>query len=298
MQHGGGAVREGEGEEGLNDSPRTFRSDSARDGSRKGGEPLGRDYHFVKHSSTAFSLSGKRILVTGASSGIGRAVAVAVAGMGGAVVAVGRNRQKLEELLADLEGEGHRSQQTDLTLAADREALAQEVDRCDGIVHAAGALKLLPFSFVREEALRGAQAINYEAPILLTQSLLKKKKLSAGGSIVFITSVAARSGAKGHALYSGTKGALEAAARCLALEVAGQGIRVNCLAPGMVRTAMADESAAAVGDEAMKRHEAAYPLGFGRPNDVANCAAFLLAEASSWVTGTVLVCDGGLLAGR
>jgi NAD(P)-dependent dehydrogenase (short-subunit alcohol dehydrogenase family) len=245
-----------------------------------------------------FSLSGKRILVTGASSGIGRAVAMAVAGMGAAVVVTGRNQERLDDLLVALPGAGHLSHRADLTQAEDREALGGAFEGCHGMVHAAGALKLLPFSFTREKGLREMQAINYEAPLLLTQLLLKKKRIHSGGSIVFISSVAARRGAKGHALYSGSKAALEGAARCLALEVAGQKIRVNCVAPGMVRTAMADEATAAVGDEAMKRHEEEYPLGFGQPDDVAHCAGFLLADASAWVTGTVLVCDGGLLAGR
>lgn len=243
--------------------------------------------------SSIFSLSGRRVLVTGASSGIGRAVALLVAEMGAAVVATGRNQERLDELLAVLPGEGHAGRRADLTVGEEREALLQSFDVCHGVVHAAGALKVLPLSFVRETALREAQAINYEAPVLLTQSLLKKKKISSGGSLVFISSIAARSGAKGHALYSGSKAALEAAARCLALEVAGQGVRVNCVAPGMVQTEMAREASDLVGEEMMRRHEAEYPLGFGQPQDVAAAIGFLLSDAARWITGTALVCDGG-----
>lgn len=240
-----------------------------------------------------FDLDGRTILVTGASSGIGRATAVAVAELGASVVLVGRREKVLDEVLAVLPGQGHRWQATDLTLGTDRTALVEAVEICHGVVHAAGQLKVQPFAFIQENALRESASLNYEAAVLLTQSLLRKKRLAAGGSIVFVSSIAARSGAKGHAVYSGTKAALEASARCLALEVASQRIRVNCVAPGMVRTAMAEEAGNAFGEDAMRRHEEEYPLGFGKPEDVAAAVAFLLSDAARWITGSTLVCDGG-----
>jgi NAD(P)-dependent dehydrogenase (short-subunit alcohol dehydrogenase family) len=239
---------------------------------------------------------GKTILVTGASSGIGRAVTFAVAVMGAAVVAVGRRSEILEELVDLLPGAGHRREVVDLTVAEDRAKLVQSVGVCHGLVHAAGCLKLQPFAFIQERTLRESQGLNYEAPVLLTQALLRGKRVAGGGSIVFISSVAARRGTKGHATYSGSKAALEASGRCLALEVAGQGIRVNCVAPGMVRTAMAEEAASALGDEAMRRHEDDYPLGFGQPEDVASAVRFLLSDEARWITGTTLVIDGGFTA--
>lgn len=240
-----------------------------------------------------FDLTGKIILITGASSGIGAACARLAAELGARVVASGRNSDRLQELISSLAGAGHVSIVANLAEPSGRERLVEAVDGCDGFVHAAGNLVVTPFRFVREKSLREAREVNYEAPCLIVQALLKGKRLRPDGSIVFITSVAARSGAKGHALYSGSKGALEAAARCLALEVANQRIRVNCVAPGMVRTAMAGEAADAMGEEAMRRHEEEYPLGFGSPEDVAGAVGFLLANASRWITGTTLVVDGG-----
>jgi NAD(P)-dependent dehydrogenase (short-subunit alcohol dehydrogenase family) len=242
------------------------------------------------------SFLGKTILVTGASSGIGRSVALAVAEMGASVVAVGRRAEALDELLKLLPGVGHRWELADLTVAEDRAKLVQAVAICHGLVHAAGLLKLQPFAFIQERTLRESQSLNYEAPVLLTQALLRGKRMAGGGSIVFISSIAARRGTKGHAVYSGSKAALEASGRCLALEVAGQGIRVNCVAPGMVRTAMAKEAASAVGDEAMRRHEDEYPLGLGQPEDVASAVRFLLSDGARWITGTTLVIDGGFTA--
>lgn len=236
--------------------------------------------------------------MTGASSGIGRAVAVEVADAGGSVVAVGRRTAVLEELVAGLPGEGHRVCVADLSVAEERAELVAVLELCHGVVHAAGILRLLPVSYIQERGMRETGVINYEAPVLLTQALVKRKKLAEGGSVVFVSSVAGRIGAKGHSLYAGSKGALEAAARCVALELAGRKVRVNCIAPGMVRTAMAEEATSALGAEAMSRHEEDYPLGFGSPEDVGRCAVFLLAEASRWVTGTVLTCDGGFSAGR
>lgn len=239
---------------------------------------------------------GKTVLITGASSGIGRAVAVAVAELGGSVIAVGRREAVLDDLVSALPGTGHRRQVVDLTVAADRAALVEVAEVCHGVVHAAGLLKLQPFAFIQEKALRESQGLNYEAPILLTQALLRGKRIAAGGAIVFISSIAARIGTKAHAVYSGTKAALEASGRCLALEVAGQGIRVNCVAPGMVRTAMAEEAGSGVGEAAMQRHEAEYPLGFGQPEDVAGPVCFLLSDGARWITGTTLVVDGGFTA--
>lgn len=243
-----------------------------------------------------FSLTGKRILVTGASSGIGREVCRTAALAGAAVVASGRDRKRLTETVEGLAGEGHLAVCADLTDDADRQRLVEEAGLLNGFVHAAGILKILPFNFVTEEALQVVQRINFEAPALLCRALLRAKAVSDGGSIIFLTSVAATHAAKGHAIYAASKAALESAARVLALELGTKRIRVNCLAPGMVRTAMASDAENALSSDAMRAHEKEYPLGFGEPSDVAGVAAFLLSDASRWVTGTTVVCDGGFSA--
>ncbi len=243
-----------------------------------------------------FNLTGKTILVTGATSEIGRAVCSAVLAAGARVVVTGRDRERLAALSTDLGTERCQAFRVDLTKGEERDALVKVAPALDGIVHGAGALELAPAAFLSEEKLRSQQSVNYEAPVLLTTALLKGRKLNPEASVVFMASVAGLVGAKGHVLYAGSKGALMAAGRALALELAPRRIRVNSLAPGMVRSGMADQAQGALGDAAMEAHEKEYPLGFGTPDDVAAAALFLLSPAARWITGTTLVCDGGFTA--
>jgi len=240
-----------------------------------------------------FSLEGKTVLVTGASSGIGRAICVAIASMGGKVIATGRNEERLAETLGMLAGDGHTSASADQNDPAQREALVGKLPKLDGLVHSAGITALVPFAFISEKHLNDLQQTNYRSPVMLTQLLLKKKLLADRASIVFVASTAGILGAKAIAAYAGTKGAMIASARCLALEVAGRGIRVNCLAPALVQTPMSVQTEAAVSAETFAENLKLYPLGLGVPEDVAHAAVFLLSPASRWVTGTTLVLDGG-----
>jgi NAD(P)-dependent dehydrogenase (short-subunit alcohol dehydrogenase family) len=240
-----------------------------------------------------FSLAGKIILVTGASSGIGRETCIAVAKAGGTVVATGRDESRLDATLAMLAGTGHQRITADLTVAADRAALVSVIPSLNGIAHAAGITAQVPFRFLSENHLREIHLINYEAPVLLTQMMLKSRIISDGGSIVFVTSTAAFLGLKALTAYSASKAALTAAARVLALELAPRGIRSNCIAPAMVATPMASQAETAVSPETMNEHRRLYPLGFGKAEDVAGAVVFLLAESGRWITGTTLVLDGG-----
>jgi NAD(P)-dependent dehydrogenase (short-subunit alcohol dehydrogenase family) len=171
--------------------------------------------------------------------------------------------------------------------------MAGNVPQLDGVVHSAGVQRYFPLKFIPEEASREMMALNYEAPIFLIQSLLKNRRLSDSASIVFISSLAGLLGVRGNSIYSGTKAALIASARVMALELATRRIRVNCIAPGIVKTPMAQKMTTAISTEQMTEHEKLYPLGFGFPEDVANAAVFLLSSASRWITGQTLVLDGG-----
>ena len=245
-----------------------------------------------------FSLEGKRVLVTGASSGIGQAIALAVASMGAEVLAMGRDAARLEATLAalrEISPAPHAICQADLTRPEGVAAAAAAVTApFDGVVHAAGISRLSPFRQMTVGHLREVQSINVEGPLLLMQGILRRNMVAAGGSILFISSIAAHIGVPGVGAYSASKAALIAATRCLAMEVAKRKIRANCLSPSLVVTPLFALAMQTAGEDSMARQEANHPLGFGRPEDVAHAAVYFLSDASRWVTGTTLVMDGGL----
>lgn len=242
-----------------------------------------------------FSLAGKRILVTGASSGLGLCIATDCARMGAEIVATGRDEQRLSQTLESLRkinNLAHRVVRADLTLGQERDHLIADLGEINGLVHSAGISRLCPTRMMSESHLREVHTTNVEAPMLLTQGILKRNLLAPEGSIVFIASIAAHIGVSGVGAYSGTKAALIAMARCLAMEVVKRRIRVNCLSPALVETPLLEATAQVVGN--LEQQLKAYPLGFGKPEDVANAAIYLLSGASRWTTGTTLVMDGGL----
>lgn len=243
-----------------------------------------------------FNLAGKRILVTGASSGLGRAIAVSCARMGAEVVITGRDALRLAATLNELQGISplsHLAIRADLTEAGERDALVSTLGApLQGVVHSAGISRLCPARMVNESHLREVHSTNVEAPLLLTQALLKRNLVAVGGSILFIASIAAHIGVAGVGAYSASKAALIAFSRCLAMEVVKRQIRVNCLSPALVETPLLEATAQMVGSLEAERSN--YPLGFGKPEDIANAAIFMLSGASRWITGTSLVMDGGL----
>lgn len=243
-----------------------------------------------------FALRDHKILVTGASSGIGKAIALCCAHMGAEVIGVGRDEARLQVTQLNLNAissKPHRTLRADLTHASERESLVAALGGpINGLVHSAGISRLSPVRMMTEQHLREVQAINVEAPMLLTQALLKRNLIAVDSSIVFIASIAAHIGVPGVAAYSGTKAALIAMMRCLAMEVVKRRIRANCLSPALVETPLLDATATLLGS--MEEERKSYPLGFGKPEDVANAAVFLLSSASRWITGTTIVMDGGL----
>ena len=240
-----------------------------------------------------FSLDGKTILVTGASSGIGRATAVLCAGMGAKVLSVGRNEQRLSETLAMLSGEGHSLFALDLNDEPTVDEAVLRFPTVDGIANCAGVAKMMPFQFVDKQEMETVFSANFFSPVMLVNKLLKAKKLQKGGSVVFVSSIdGPRTVHAGNSVYAASKSALVGMARNMAVDLMGKKIRVNCVLPGTTDTAMIRTEN--VTDEMLEETAKALPMKrFARPDEIASVIVFLLSEASSYMTGTEIVVDGG-----
>ncbi|OWY24991.1 SDR family NAD(P)-dependent oxidoreductase [Sphingobacteriales bacterium UPWRP_1] len=244
-----------------------------------------------------FSLRGKTILVTGGSSGIGRQTAATLANLGGRLAVNGRNEVRLAETMAVLTGAEHYAVSFDLNNTQQLPAFVESLPELNGVAHCAGIWKPCPVKFMKEQQLQALLQTNFIAPALLTAELLRQKKLMSGSSVVFVSSVAAQHPYKGGGAYAASKAALEAFSKTLALEYAHKKIRSNCVAPAMVKTPIFDDTQNTVSEQYMQAHEAAYPLRVGQPEDVAYAIAYLLSDASGWITGSVMRLDGGLTVG-
>jgi NAD(P)-dependent dehydrogenase (short-subunit alcohol dehydrogenase family) len=211
--------------------------------------------------------------------------------MGAQVIVTGRNTERLQETLALLEGEGHTYIAVDLTNEAERTALVEQLPALDGVVQCAGVGSRVPCKMLSQADLDYVMKPNAEAPMLLQAQLLSEKKVRKQASVVFIASAAATMPSAGNAVYSASKAALVAYAKCLAQELAPRQIRVNCISPTMVWTDLALVGATAEQlDEAQKQ----YPLKrYGQPEDIANLAIYLLSDASTWMTGSNIEITGG-----
>lgn len=239
-----------------------------------------------------FTLDGKTILVTGASSGIGRGVAVACSKMGARVILNGRNVVNLHQTLSQMEGDGHQVAAADLTDLASIVFMVDKMSKLDGIVHCAGVGQRIPCKDLHSDDINSVMDVNFKAPVMLQAELLRQKKVNKGASIVFIASIASWSPSIGNAVYSASKGAVISYANCLALELAPRKIRVNCISPAMVWTdlIMQDE----IEEEQLKVDEQKYPLKrYGMPEDIANLAIYMLSDASTWMTGSDVKISGG-----
>lgn len=245
-----------------------------------------------------FSLNGKKILVTGASSGIGRGIAISCAQMGATLILNGRNEARLQETLHLLEGEGHTIIVSDLSTQEGIDHLADTLPEIQGWVNSAGIPKVSPIKYFTREDVEEILNVNAISSMLLLSKLLKKKKIKRGASVVLISAVTgAFVGSKGDTSYCASKGAVNGFMKGAALELAPQGIRVNSINPGLVPTNILNLANELAGEEhhteiMMDR----YPLNrLGTPEDIGNGAVYLLSDASAWVTGTNLVIDGGYL---
>ncbi len=245
-----------------------------------------------------FSLEGKTVLVTGASSGIGRGIAVTCAQMGAKLILNGRNEERLNETISMLTGEGHQILVADLSQQEDLQRMADIIPEIQGWVNSAGIPKVSPIKYFDRKDVEEIFNVNAISSMLLLSMLVKKKKLKRGASVVFISAVTgAFVGSIGDTSYCATKGAVNGFMKGAALELAPQGIRINSINPGLVPTNILNLANDLAGEE----HHAelmlkCYPLKrLGLPDDIANGAVYLLSDASSWVTGTNLVIDGGYL---
>ena len=239
-----------------------------------------------------YSLAGKSILVTGASSGIGKATAIECAKLGAKVIVTGRNEQRLTETLQALEGEGHQKVVADITIEDDRSRLVECLPQIDGFVCNAGITRRKPVSFLKEEELRVLFDTNTFSAFLLTKAIMKAKKMNRDGSMVFMSSMAARQVTPGNSMYAASKAAIESFSRSCAQEYAGKGIRSNAILPGMVETPLTTQGLLSA--EAIERDKQHYMLKrYGKPEEIAWAVIFLLSDASKWITSTSLIVAGG-----
>lgn len=240
-----------------------------------------------------YSLSGKTILVTGASSGIGKSAAIESSKLGAQVIITARSEERLKQTFDSLEGEGHMMKICDLNDSTQIEAMVKELPELQGVINNAGFTKILPIPFIDEESLKSILQVDTVAPILVLKNLLKKKKLKSGASVVFTSSMAGLGKATvGNTMYTACKGAISAFVQGAALELAPKGIRVNAVCPAMVDTGILDSGT--ITSEQLEADKQNYPLGrYGKPQDIAWAMVYLLSDASNWVTGINMIIDGG-----
>lgn len=241
-----------------------------------------------------FSLVGKQILVTGASSGIGKGIALACAKMGATVIVTGRNVERLNDTLNQMPEDDHKVIAADLTKADDIANLVDQLPKLDGLVQCAGVGSRVACKMMTQADIDYIVKPNLEAPMLLQAAILAKKKINKSASIVYIASRAANAPTVGNAIYSASKGAIISYAKCLALELAPRQIRVNCICPAMVWTDLIIQDGYT--KEEMEEAQLKYPLKrYGQPEDIANLAIYMLSDASSWMTGSAVDLTGGAI---
>jgi NAD(P)-dependent dehydrogenase (short-subunit alcohol dehydrogenase family) len=252
-------------------------------------------------AASFLDFGGKCVVITGASSGLGRASAVELSRHGARLVLVGRNGAALDETRGSLDGDRHEVLALDLCdLSAIGPAIARvakQVGRIYGLCHAAGIVVTSPLRTSTVDVVQSMMTVNVHAGLELARHVTRRDVMeSEAGSLLFLSSIYGKVGAAGETGYSATKGAIAAAVRAMAIELARRRIRVNSLSPGLVKTPMTDHALGALTSEQVSALEQKHPLGPGSPIDVARAVVFLLAPATTWITGTDLAVDGGYSA--
>ena len=240
-----------------------------------------------------FSLQGKTILVTGASSGIGKATAIECSRMGAKLIVTGRNEIRLQQTFESLVGDGHQQIVIDLSTQEGVNMLVENISNIDGLFNNAGISTTKPIGFIKDNEVDHLFNINVKAPILLTSMMVKKKKINKGGAIVFTSSIGKYVVTPGNNLYAGSKGALSSFMRGAAVELASKNIRCNAILPGMIETPIM-KGKGSISEEQWELNKQKYPLRrFGTPEEVAWLVIYLISDASKFVTGSEFVIDGG-----
>lgn len=238
-----------------------------------------------------FNIAGKTILITGASSGLGKEIAIQCSKAGANVIITGRNQEKLQETFSQLDSKSNASIFVcDLSIEENITNLVKLIDiTLDGVVFCAGAIEYLPIKFLNKNKISNTFSINFDSQVILTQQLIKHKKLNNSASLVYISSIASKLGISGTAMYASSKSALNAFVKVISSELATQKIRANSICPGIIVTPMGEKA-----QNASDNIEKEYPLGLGNPIDIVGPCIFYLSEASKWITGSELIMDGGL----
>lgn len=245
------------------------------------------------------SLKNKNIIITGASSGIGKVTAILCSRLGGRVLLIGRREEKLSEVILEMDNSSDHSYLVgDISNHEEFESnfktKVKDFGKIDGVVHSAGIEMTRPLKMLKVKNLDEVMQLNLFSPINITRILTSKRLFNEkGGSIIFISSIVGLLGQPGKVGYSASKGALISASKSLALELASKKIRVNSVLPAMVKTEMSLKLLEQLPEEAKNRIEAMHPLGIGTPSDVANFIVFLLSDLSKWITGSSMIVDGG-----
>jgi len=251
-------------------------------------------------SDDFLGLAGKKILVTGASGGIGRAVAVLASQFGAQCLLWGRDTSRLSQSLSALSGDGHFFDEVDLAnLDSIRESMLKASAKSagiDAVINCAGVHSAVPLKVINSTEVQALMTLNLTSALSLAQAFRQKRIPKSHPSITMMSSVAGLVGQPGVSAYSASKGGIIALTRSLALELAGEGIRVNCVSPGAVRTNMLERLSGGMGGLFDPTLEARHPLGLGEPTDVAAAALFLTSARAKWITGTNMVVDGGYTA--
>lgn len=243
-----------------------------------------------------FSLENKTILISGATSGIGFELCQQVVKYGGNFIGLGRNIDSLQKYIYEKNLSGSKVIMADLSDETSILNSLESIDKVDGYVHCAGIVENNPIQFFNKELYERIRTVNLDSALIIISQLLRNKKFLKPSSIVFVGSISGLYGMKGNGLYGITKSALNIMAKTYANELAGKKIRVNAVAPGMVNTQITLNANEFLSEDVINEDKKKYPLGYGDPEDVALPIVFLLSEASKWITGEIIVLDGGRTA--